>query len=347
MTSYKSIRITGIREELHDFKIFSFDGDANISYKAGQYLTLIHDLRGNEIRRSYSFTSAPGLNEPLAIGVKRIPNGFYSRLLVDYAKPGDELITSGAGGLFILPTDIHAFKQLYFFAAGSGITPIYSILKFALRFHPWLNIILIYSSPSPSSTILLKELQQLQEEFQSRFIVQWLFGNAPDLTGARLYRESLIHFVNYYSVSSYADSLYYICGPLSYMRMCTFVLLEMHVPPDNIKRENFLVAQPKPIKVLPPDKQTHFAKIKLGNNQYTIEVQYPDSILQAARKKGLTLPYSCETGRCANCIARCKKGNVWLSHNEVLTDSDLARGLTLTCVGHPQNGDIELVYDED
>jgi ring-1,2-phenylacetyl-CoA epoxidase subunit PaaE len=83
----------------------------------------------------------------------------------------------------------------------------------------------------------------------------------------------------------------------------------------------------------------------LGKEEYKIEIRFPDSILQAGKKKGINLPYSCETGRCANCIAKCTKGNVWLSHNEVLTDSDLARGLTLTCVGHPQHGDVELVYE--
>ena len=342
---YKDIRIVGINEELHDFKVFTFDSSANFSYKAGQYLTLVHQQRETEIRRSYSITSAPGLGESLAIGVKRIPNGYYSRLLVDYAKVGDEMITSGVGGLFVLPIDIEKYKQLYFFAAGSGITPIYSIIKFALHFHPWLKIVLIYSTPSTSSTIFLDELQQLQEEFKTRFTIQWLFGNAPDLTGARLYRESLIHFVNYYSVSAYAYALFYICGPLSYMRMCTFVLLEMNVPPNNIKRENFLIAQPRPFAILPPDKETYSANITLGENSFKIPVHYPDSILVAARKVGVVLPYSCETGRCANCIARCIKGAVWLSHNEVLTDSDLARGLTLTCVGHPQGGDVDLIYD--
>ena len=342
----KIIHIAGIQEELPDFKVFNLDSGADFHYKAGQYLTLIHPQKETEVRRSYSITSAPGLDDSLSFGVKRIPNGFYSRLLVDHAKLGDQLITSGVGGLFVLPDDINKYQQLYFFAAGSGITPIYALIKFALHFHPWLKLILIYSTPSPARTIFLDELQQLQEEFKTRFTIQWLFGNAPDLTGARLYRESLIHFVNYYSVSTSADALFYICGPLSYMRMCTFVLLEMNVPPDNIKRENFLIAQPKPFPILPPDKETYIASIRLGGSQYEIPVHYPDSILQAARKVGVILPYSCETGRCANCIARCIKGTVWLSNNEVLTESDLARGLTLTCVGHPQGGNVNLVYEQ-
>src|SRR5882762_4753703 len=107
---YKTIRIKRITEEIKDFKIFSFEEDHNITYKAGQYLTLVYHSRNEEIRRSYSITSSPVLNEPLSIGVKRIENGFFSRQLVDTAKPGDELVTIGAGGLFTLPADISNYK---------------------------------------------------------------------------------------------------------------------------------------------------------------------------------------------------------------------------------------------
>ncbi|HYJ37286.1 MAG TPA: iron-sulfur cluster-binding domain-containing protein, partial [Chitinophagaceae bacterium] len=188
-----------------------------------------------------------------------------------------------------------------------------------------------------------EELQLLQSQFRERFSIQWLFSSSPDLSGARLYRESLIHFVKYFSIATLSEMLFYVCGPLSYMRMCTFVLTEMGVPPDNIKRENFLIAQPRPSIAPPPEKQSHMAIIHFRGLQYKVPVHYPDSILQAARKQGIALPYSCETGRCANCVARRIKGDVWLSYNEVLTDTDLAKGLTLTCVGHPQGGNVELV----
>ena len=343
--SYRIIRIAAIKEALPDFKIFTLNSGDDISYKAGQYLTLIHQQKQSEIRRSYSITTTPGLDPSLAVGIKRIANGFYSRLLVDHAKVGDELITSGTGGLFVLPEDVTRYRQLYFFAAGSGITPIYSLLKSALYFHPWLHVVLIYSTPAPTKTIFLKELKELQEEFSGRFKIEWLFGNTHDLSSARLHRDALIHFVNHYQLAPYSDALFYICGPHSYMRMCSYVLLEMNIPPDNIKRENFIIEQPKPFTLAPPDKQMHFVNVTLADNHYRIPVHYPDSILQAAKKVGILLPYSCETGRCANCIARCVRGTVWLSNNEVLTEADLRKGLTLTCVGHPLGGDVDLVYE--
>jgi ferredoxin-NADP reductase len=341
--SYKSVRIKSIREEVKDFKVFELETDNEIFYKAGQYLTLVHKSTPDEIRRSYSITSTPGLSEPLAIGVKRIPNGFFSRLLVDHAEVGDELLTIGAGGLFVLPQNIEKVEQIFFFAAGSGITPIFSLIKSCLHFHSHTRIVLIYSSASESSTIFVKELRQLQALFANRFQVEWLFSNLQNLSGARLYRDLLIHLVKKHTPGSYYHAFYYTCGPLAYMRMCTYVLQEMDVPPGNIKKENFLIAQPPPLQSLPPDRASRSAIIHLNNNKYIITVDYPESILKAAKKRSIVLPYSCETGRCASCLARCIKGKVWLSHNEVLTEKELEQGMTLTCVGHPVGGDVELV----
>ena len=339
---YKPLRIQFIKEEIRDFKVFVFENAESIQYKAGQYITLIHSLRENEVRRSYSITSTPGLNESLSIGVKRIPNGFFSRLLVDHAEAGDELLTSGAGGLFILPDDVNTHEQIFFFAAGSGITPIYSLIKSALHFHAYLKIILIYSSPSPQTAIFREEIQQLEEKFSERFTVAWLFSNSAYLESARLHRDALIGIVKNFAVASFQRLLFYVCGPLSYMRMCSFVLQEMDVPSDNIKKENFLIAQPRPFQTLPPDTKTHYATIHFGADNFEVPVEYPDSILNAARKRGIALPYSCETGRCGNCLAHCNSGTVWLSYNEVLTDKDLMRGFTLTCVGHPVGGDVDI-----
>ena len=89
-------------------------------------------------------------------------------------------------------------------------------------------------------------------------------------------------------------------------------------------------------------KYAHKLLLKFNENTFQFDVNYPDSILQAAKKANIILPYSCEAGRCASCIAKCLKGNVWHSYNEVLTEKDLSQNLSLTCVGHPVNGDVEL-----
>jgi ring-1,2-phenylacetyl-CoA epoxidase subunit PaaE len=339
---YKRITIAKIEEEVKGFKTIKFNEGHVINYKAGQYLTLVHIANNEEIRRSYSITSSPELKEQLSIGIKRIQNGFFSRQLVDNAKVGDEIITIGAGGFFTLPDNIIDYKQIFFFAAGSGITPILSLLKTVLFNYPFITVVLIYSSHSKSETIFYYELQQLNSQFPERFTIKNLFSNSPHLQSARLHRDLLEEILLKYITVKPEKVLFFICGPESYMRLCTYVLQENHYPKNNIRRENFVIQKLATQVSVPGEHKNYLAQIFISNKTYTIEVNYPDSILQAAKKVGVLLPYSCEAGRCGNCVAKCIKGNVWLSYNEVLTDEDINKGLTLTCVGHPYNGDIVL-----
>jgi ferredoxin-NADP reductase len=148
---YQALTISHIRQEGPDFKTFYFAANPahSLSYQSGQFLTLVLKKHRQEHRRSYSIISAPVLHEPLGIGVKRIGNGLFSRYLIDQAKPGDQLLTSGVGGLFTLPDQVQDYRQVFFFAAGSGITPILSLLKTVLYAHPLLKAVLIYSNHTP------------------------------------------------------------------------------------------------------------------------------------------------------------------------------------------------------
>lgn len=344
-TIYKQLKIESITENIQGFKTFSFANNHEIKYKAGQYLTLVAHDYNKEIRRSYSITSSPVLDEPLSIGVKRIENGFFSRILIDSAAINDELITIGAGGLFVLPGDINNYKQFFFFAAGSGITPIYSLIKTLLHTHTHTNIVLIYSNASPAKAIFFHELKMLKEKYKQRFHIEFLFSNIADLSKARLHRNLIVKFLNRYSNASYTNSLFYICGTEAYMRLCTYTLQENDVPKNNIKREDFIINAVRKQDAAPPDKASHNVLIKLNEKDYYFTVNYPDSILQAAKKSNINLPYSCEAGRCGSCVAKCIKGNVWHSYNEVLTDKELQQHLILTCVAHPVHGDVELKID--
>ena len=339
---YKTLRIKEIKEEVANFKTFVFEEGHGITYKSGQYITLVQKIRGEEVRRSYSVCSSPELGEHLTIGVKRVENGLFSRQLIDHTKPGDEWTTTGAGGLFVLPEDIENYQQVFFLAAGSGITPVYSLIKTVLHIHPHLSTVLIYSNASPEKTVFLNALQHLENEFAERFSLEFLYSNNPKLEQARLYRELLLELTEKLGVTEKAKTLFYICGPEAYMRMCIFTLQAIGVPKNNIKRENFIIHNVAHKQILPPDKTTQNVHIIAGDKIYDLTVFYPDSILKTAKKKGIQLPYSCEVGRCGNCVAKCVKGTIWHSYNEVLTDKDLANGLVLTCVGHPVGGDVEL-----
>lgn len=340
---YKELTISEIREEVTDVKTFSFEEEeaSKIPYEAGQYLTLVRQTSSGEIRRSYSITSSPVLQEPLTIGVKRIQNGMLSRQLVDYAQPGDKVYTTGAAGLFTLPPDISAYQHVLFCAAGSGITPVYSLLKTVLHAHPQVTITLLYSNHSPGTTIFKKNLELLAQQFPGRLQIEFLFSNNANLSRARLHKALLHAFLQQHVTVQPEQVLCYICGPLNYMRMCTYTLREADIPINNIRKENFSTDKPI-IRNEPPDTAAHVVKIQYHQQEHRLLVQYPKTILQTAKESGLLLPYSCEAGHCGNCVALCTQGKVWLSYNEVLTDKDLAQGLTLTCVGYPVGGDVQI-----
>lgn len=341
--AYKTITITDIREEAPGVKTIVFGGEdaKSILYKPGQYLTLVRQGHNGEVRRSYSITSTPVLQEPLAIGVKRVENGFFSRFLVDDAQVGDRLQTIGATGLFTLPEDIGQYRQLFLLAAGSGITPIYSLLKTALNAYPSLKVVLIYSNNSPKKTIFREELERLEEAFPKQLYIEFLYSISPDLSRARLYKDLLQALLRQHAVAPYDQILFYLCGPATYMRMCFYALRQVNVPNDNIRKESFSTVKVK-VPLLPPDTEEHRVLLRYNGQAYELPVQYPSTILQAAKKAGITLPYSCEAGKCGSCAARCIKGQVWMSYNEVLTEKDLAKGLTLSCVGYPVGGEVEL-----
>ena len=337
---YKKVWISAIIEEVKDFKTFVLEG-APISYSAGQYLTLVHHDGLEEKRRSYSIVSAPLLNEPLVIGVKRMDNGYFSRMLVDKSVVGDELITTGAGGFFTLPDDLSPYSQIFFFAAGSGITPIYSLVKTLLHFHPHIKIVLVYSNASPGKTAFYHGINELQNQFSERFHCEFLFSDNPDLYQARLNRELLLNLLGKFSLFHASQMLFYICGPESYIRMCTYVLQEQGINSSHVRKEHFWLTPPIARK-LPPDKNSYKAFISMGKDRIEVDVHFPDTVLRAAKKQNLILPYSCEAGRCGNCVALCTRGKIWHSYNEVLTDKELEAGMVLTCTGHPVGGDVYL-----
>lgn len=341
--TYREIVITHIRNEAKDVKTFTLaaaDG-VPIIYQAGQFLTFVFNRYGKEERRSYSVSGAPALNEPVNITLKRVDNGAYSRWFIDNAKEGDVLQITGAAGLFTLPKNAQDYKQLFFFAAGIGITPIYSLIKEALHAQPHLHITLIYSNNRQADVVFAAELKQLAAQFSKQFRVEFLYSNSFNLSRARLNKMLLPILLEEYALAEKQETLYYLCGPFAYMRMVTITLEELGIPADHVRKENFdtrIYAH----KVEPPDKAQHAVTLLIGDELHTIPVQYPATILSAARANHITIPYSCETGRCGSCVALCTQGRVWMSYNEVLTDADIAAGKVLTCVGHPVGGDVVL-----
>ncbi|HZH87791.1 MAG TPA: iron-sulfur cluster-binding domain-containing protein [Chitinophagaceae bacterium] len=334
--------------ETHNTKSFVLETpkDFPITYKAGQFISLIHP-ENNKIRRSYSFASCPQTEAP-KITVKRVNNGALSRYLFDLTQVGDTFHYSQIGGLFTVTDEdlINPKQQFIFFAAGSGITPCISMIKQLIpMLKPEQRIRLIYSNNSKASTIFFDELSALEEQ-HPQFKIEWLFSDSENLLKSRLNNFLLIDFLEEWMEGlEKKDFQYYICGPIDYMDTITITLLTEGFKTEQIRKEVFYNPHTDTFKKpLPPDKETRFAAISFKGKNYKIEVPYPKSILQAANDYGIELPFSCESGQCGSCIATLKEGEIWMSYNEVLTDRDFKKGLRLTCTGHPVGGDIDIEY---
>lgn len=317
-----------------------------LAYQPGQYLTLVREVYGAEARRSYSFSSAPALGEPPAITIRRVDNGLFSRWLVDEVRVGDVLRASGVGGFFTLPPDVGAYQQLVLVAAGSGITPLFSLLKTVLLHQPHLAVLLLYSNRTAADALFLDELRALAQAFPQRLRLELFFSNDPVLYRAHLHKELLQTLVMQLVPGFPARTLAYLCGPLNFMRMATYGLHEAGLPLRRIRRELFFTSAVAPAPAVPPDTAPHEVTLLMRGQHHRLRVQFPVTILQAAKRQGLRLPYSCEVGQCGSCAVRCTQGRVWMSANEVLTARELARGLVLTCTGYPVGGEVQLDFDQ-
>ena len=341
--SYPKFRIKEIIKETPDSITMELDSDQELIYQAGQFITLVFlKENGTEERRSYSFSSAPVLNEPNRITIKKVANGEYSRELLK-AEVGDTLHYSGINGLFTLPQPIETYQHYFFIAAGSGITPIFSLIKTLLFSSSDIKINLIYSNKSEEAAMFYQEIKALAKENTNRLHVQFLFSNASEIRNARLSNSLLVDYLPKHRLHDWRKCYFYVCGPFDYMDTVMITLLTEGIPLENIRKENFSHILPE-IKEKPRDTQAHQVTILRNEKSISLTVQYPQSILDVALKQGYALPHSCHSGQCGSCAAICKKGKVWMSYNEVLTKKDLDSGLILTCTGFPIEGDVELVF---
>lgn len=331
------LRVEDIKQETANTATF-FLAEVNgekVPYAAGQFITLVFNHHGNETRRSYSLSSSPD-EALLAITVKRISNGEISRFMLAKVKKGDVINAVPPAGKFTL-TKTSGIKNIVYLAAGSGIVPVFSHIKYLLAHPDNTNITLLYSSNKPNDVLFYNELQQLQASHSRHFKVVSLLSSE----GKRLNNEYLEQLLDQHIDSDFTNSLFYLCGPFAYMRMIRLTLLFLGVDPGRIRKENFVletVPVAESTAVYPPRN----IRLQFNNEVYSIAVGENQSILQAALQNNIALPYSCRGGMCSTCIARCTSGKVEMSVNDVLMDADLAEGWVLTCTGHPVTDDVML-----
>lgn len=316
--------------------------DEKLEYRPGQFLTILFDINGKEVRRSYSLGSCPDIDPVPFITVKRKENGEISRFMHERLKRGTVIKTLGAAGRFIVGNPFE--ETFYFIAGGSGIVPIFSIIKSLLHFHPQVHVILLNQSRTENDIIYKSELVALSKQFPSRFIWQQLLSKPLINTQSlqRLNNLLLEDLLSGYQKSHSPKNKirFFLCGPQALMRMAEFTLRLMGVEKEKIRKEQFVIETGHPVSPV-IDASERMVLLHYLNYDYKFTVNYPQTVLDAALANGIQLPYSCKAGICSTCMATVKAGKVVMNNNEVLTDKELRDGKILTCVSYAAT-DVEL-----
>jgi ferredoxin-NADP reductase len=301
-------------------------------YEAGQFLTFRVPVDGQQHLRSYSMSSSPGVDAELQVTVKRVPGGLVSNAMIDNLAPGDLVEATRPAGVFCLGDED---GDVVAFAAGSGITPVYSVVKAALATTDR-RVRLLYANRDRDSVIFGAALDALAEQHPDRLAVVH-----------RLDVEQ--GFVDGAAIAPFADAAaaadVYVCGPMPFMDIVEGALLARGVDPARIRIERFDPA--------PPSAAPEATAVATGATRVTIELDgktgtidhHPGTtILQTARELGLAAPFSCEAGNCATCMARLVEGAVTMYTNNALTDDEVADGWVLTCQSVPTTATVHVVY---
>ena len=314
------------------------------SFKAGQYLNLKLTLDGQEIRRAYSICVAPDSGE-LRIAVKAVKNGVFSNFANQQLQAGHVIEVGLPEGKFTLEPQKDKLRNYAAFVAGSGITPVMSILKTVLKHEPLSTFVLVYGNKSPEDTIFREELDALEHQYVGRFFVHYVYSQAK-VEGSVFGRieKSTVNFISKNKHKELEFSKFYLCGPEEMINLVSDTLKEQNVPEKNIKFELFTASGTE--KQIQTGEGHTQISILLDDEETTFEMSPKQTLLEAALKQGLDAPYSCQGGICSSCLARITKGTAEMKKNSILTDSELASGLILTCQAHPTSAEISVDFDD-
>jgi len=326
------------------------------TYKSGQYITLRIIIDGKEFRRSYSLSSAPG-EEDFHFTVKKVKGGKVSPVLVDQVNKRDKLKISQAEGKFTMDFLPDAKRDLYFFAAGSGITPIFSLVKDALVNEPKSTVYLLYCNRSEEHIIFKEELIALQEKHKGQFFLENSFTQAgkgflsrffagkndsePVFKG-RIDEKMLDAFLQRHPEKR-KEAHFFICGPGDMIQNLKKYLQNRKIGDKFIHLEYFTTdsTEKKQIDAI----QDSRAEVFLNGEDIEITIPANKNILEALQDAGFDPPYSCTSGVCSSCMAKLESGKVEMETCLALDDSEVADGFILTCQAKAVSPTIKLTYD--
>jgi ring-1,2-phenylacetyl-CoA epoxidase subunit PaaE len=348
MSKYYFLKVKEIEQETEDTSTIHFWHPLNevVAYRPGQFLTVLLPQGETKVRRSYSMSSSPYTDASLAITVKRVPGGFASNLLLDTLRAGDVLETLEPAGMFFPKQSDDQTRQVVFIGAGSGITPLYSILKSILMVEPESEVILLYGSRHEDQIIFKDKLQRLEDKYKSRLkVIHTLTQPSASWTGhtGRLTKSNVLKVMESLPQLHKAEAEFFLCGPDDMMEEAHRALSILAIPDAHIRKESFSTTtlHHQEEQAMEDDTlQTRDITLIYEGTTYTVPVKPHETVLEAALNMDIDLPYSCQAGMCTACMGTCKSGQVHLDEEGALSDQELQDGLILTCVCHPMSDDV-------
>ncbi|SEH52218.1 1,2-phenylacetyl-CoA epoxidase subunit PaaE [Tardiphaga sp. OK245] len=352
---FHRLAVDDLRRETSDAVSMTFaipeDLEQDYAFAPGQYLTLRTMMDGEEVRRSYSICSSPDDRE-LRIAVKKVDGGAFSNWALEQIKSGDELDVMTPTGRFGIA---HAPEQARIhvgFAAGSGITPIMSIIRGILAREPQSRFFLFYGNRTASGILFLQALEELKDRFMGRLSVFHVLSqeeqDLPILYG-RLDHDKVSILLRAMVPAKAIDHVF-ICGPVAMSEEIAATCAELGVAAEHVHVERFVSGlggkpRPKPV-VAPKAPPKAVAALIVDGKRKDVPIVEGESILDAALRAGMDLPYACRGGMCSTCRAKVVEGDTQMDVNYSLEPWELEAGFVLTCQAHPVSARITVDYDQ-
>jgi ring-1,2-phenylacetyl-CoA epoxidase subunit PaaE len=355
---FHPLRVRAVEPDTAEAVIISFDVPPALretfGFTQGQYLTLRKTIDGQDLRRSYSICAGVDDGE-LRVGVRKVRGGVFSNWINEHLKAGDEVAVMAPQGRFFVPLDPSAQRHHVGIAGGSGITPILSIMKTVLAREPLSRFTLIYGNRSLQSTMFKEELEDLKNRHMTRLVLHHVFSDEQTdaaISQGWMDRAKIGDFLaGLVPAATIAHA--YVCGPFQMNDEAEAALLAAGVAEDRIHIERFGVAAPTGAvgavihEARPGDAE--IARITIIRDGLTREIDFrreQPSILDAASAAGLEVPFSCTSGVCGTCRAKCIVGEVRMERNFALDRAEVEAGFVLTCQAHPVSAAVTLSFDE-
>ncbi len=357
MSKFYPLTVSNVRNETRDTIVVTFAVPQDLQdayrYTQGQHLTLRAAINDEDVRRSYSICSAVQENS-LRVAIKRAPGGAFSTWANDTLKAGTVLDVMPPMGHFNAPLSAENRRSYLAFAAGSGITPMLSIIKTTLLAEPHSTFTLFYGNRASSSVIFKEELAELKDAYLDRFKLVYVMSREQqdiELFNGRINKEKCEQFFKSWIALEDID-MAFICGPEQMMHEVSEALQAHGLPKDRIKVELFAASVPKRQHVpnarpVAGSQECEVTLIIDGNHVNFTMDKDKESVLDAALKQGIDMRYSCKAGVCSTCRCKVVDGRVDMDANYALEDYEVARGFALSCQSFPVSDKLVMDFDQD